>query len=99
MKEEGIIRDLARQIQGMRKDAGLAPKDSVVVYFKIDDKYLEAIVLKRQKNLAKEVGAKNIQFVGAVKDGMLIDRHLKLENKPIWIGINKVLISNLKSQN
>ncbi|MDO8574993.1 MAG: class I tRNA ligase family protein [bacterium] len=85
--EEGLIRELARQIQGMRKDADLTPKDLIAVYFKIDDKNLKEIVLKWQKDLAKEVGAQNVQFVGAVKDGLLIDRHFELENKPAWIGV------------
>ncbi len=89
LREEGLIRELARQIQGMRKDADLAPKDLITVYFKIDDKNLKEIVLRWQKNLTKEIGAKTTEFVGTVRNGLLIDRHFELENKPIWIGIAK----------
>ncbi len=90
LKEEGGIRELARQIQGMRKDAGLTPKDLIAVYFKIDDKNLKEIVLRRRKDLVKEVGAKSVQFVGTVKEGLLIDRHFEIENQSIWIGIIKI---------
>ena len=87
LKEEGAIRELARQIQEMRKDGGLAAKDSIKLYFKIDDIGLKGIVERQQKNLSIEVGAKIIEFASTVKDGLLIDRHFKMENEDIWIGI------------
>ncbi|MEK9170732.1 MAG: class I tRNA ligase family protein, partial [Patescibacteria group bacterium] len=86
LKEEGAIRELARQIQEMRKDGGLTPKDSIKLYFKIDSAGLKDIVEKWQKNLSNEVGAQKIEFVGKAKDGLLIDRH----SKDIWIGIIKM---------
>ncbi len=86
LQEEGIIRELARQIQEMRKDGGLISKDSIKLYFKINDAGLKDIVERWQKNLSSKVGAQKIEFVSAVKDGLLIDRH----NKDIWIGIVKV---------
>ncbi len=90
LREEGLVRELARQVQGMRKDADLTPKDLIAVYFKIDDKNLKDIILRWQKDLSKEIGAKSVQLVGTVKDGFLIDRHFEIENKPIWIGIEKI---------
>ncbi len=89
LKEEGLVRELTRQIQGMRKDGGLTPKDAIVVYMK-GDTDLKKTVSKWQKTLVSEVGAKKIEFVGAIKDGLLIDRHFKMENKDIWIGIAKI---------
>ncbi|MDP2945863.1 MAG: DUF5915 domain-containing protein, partial [bacterium] len=86
LQEEGIIRELARQIQEMRKDGGLISKDSIKLYFKINDAGLKDIVERWQKNLSSKVGAQKIEFVSAVKDGLLIDRH----NKDIWIGIVKI---------
>jgi len=86
LREEGLIRDLARQIQGMRKDGGLTPKDAIMVYIK-GGADLKKIVSKLQKTLISEVGAKKIEFVGVVKDGLLIDRHFKMENEDVWIGI------------
>jgi len=90
LKEEGIVRDLARQIQEMRKDGGLTPKDFIKIYFKINDVELESIVKKRQKNLMADVGAKAVEFVSAAKDGLLIDRQLEIESKDVWIGVKKI---------
>ncbi|OGD24816.1 hypothetical protein A2819_01065 [Candidatus Azambacteria bacterium RIFCSPHIGHO2_01_FULL_40_24] len=89
LKEEGIVRDLTRQIQEMRRDGGLAPKDFIKIYFKINDADLGNTVKKQQENLMTSVDAKAIEFIGAIKNGLLIDRHFKLENQPIWIGIQK----------
>ena len=90
LKEEGIVRELTRQIQGMRKDAGLTPSASINVYLKIDDKYFKEIIIRWQKNLMFDTGAKTVEFTGTIKNGMIIDKHFELENKPIWIGISKV---------
>ncbi len=92
LKEEGTIRELARQIQEMRRDGGLYPKDSIIIYFNTEDKYLKEIILRWQKNLAANVGAENLEFTSNIKDELLIDRHFEIENKDIWIGLTKAII-------
>lgn len=90
LREEGIIRELTRQIQDMRKDGGLISKDSIKLYFKIDDAGLKDITRRWQKNLSDEVGAGKVEFVDTVRDGLLIDRHFEIKNKDVWIGIIKI---------
>ncbi|MDO8676370.1 MAG: class I tRNA ligase family protein [Candidatus Azambacteria bacterium] len=92
LKEEGLTRELARQIQGMRKDGGLTPKEAIVVYMKGEEN-IQKVISKWEKTLVSEVGARKIEFVGVIKDGLLIDRHFKVENKDIWIGIAKISIN------
>ena len=94
LKEEGLTRELTRQIQEMRKDGRLAPKDSIKLYFKVDNVELKSIIERQQKSLISEVGAKTVEFVGAVKDGLLVDRHFKIDNKDIWIGIQILKTKN-----
>ena len=88
--EEGTIRELTRQIQEMRKDGKLVSKNSIKLYFKIDNAGLKNIVEIWQKNLSDDVGAETIEFVANVKDGLLVDRHFKIENKDVWIGVSKI---------
>jgi len=90
LKEEGIIRELTRQIQGLRRDGGLKPKDLIIVYVKIEDEKLKTTAKRFQKTLAKSVNAKSIEFTAAVKDGLLADHHFELEGQPIWIGVKKI---------
>ena len=56
LKEEGAFRDLVRQIQDMRKKAGLSPKDKIVLGLYGDKKFIGKFFGK----LKKEVGAKDI---------------------------------------
>ena len=90
LKAEGILRELARQIQELRRDGSLTPKDSISVFVKIDNKWLKETIRRFQKTLADSVNAKKIEFVGTVKDGLLVDRHFKIENKDVWIGVIKI---------
>ena len=92
LNEEGLIRELTRQIQGLRRDGGLTSKDFISVFVKIDNKGkgLKETIARFQKTLADSVNAKKIEFVGAIKNGLLIDRHFKIEHKDVWIGIVKI---------
>ena len=90
LKEEGTIRELTRQIQGLRRDGGLIPKDSITVFIKVEDEELKKVAKRFQKTLAKLINAKSVEFVAAVIDGLLADRHFELDNRPIWIGIKKL---------
>ncbi|MBU2082213.1 isoleucine--tRNA ligase, partial [Patescibacteria group bacterium] len=89
LKEEGLIRELARTIQEMRRDGGLVPKNSIKIYLKLDSG-LKNTANRSQKTLCALTGAEAIEFVGAAKDGLLVDRHFKLEGKEAWVGIVKV---------
>jgi len=89
LKEEGVIRELARTIQEMRRDGGLVPKNSIKIYLKLDSG-LKNAADRSQKTLCALTGAKAIEFTGAVKDGLLVDRYFKLEGKDAWVGIIKI---------
>ena len=89
LKTEGLIRELARTIQEMRRDGGLVPADSIKIYLKLDSE-LKSAASHSQKTLCALTGAKAVEFVGVVKDGLLVDRHFKLEGKEAWVGIIKI---------
>ncbi|MFH1392832.1 MAG: isoleucine--tRNA ligase [Patescibacteria group bacterium] len=89
LKEEGLIRELARTIQEMRRDGGLVPADSVKIYLKLEGE-LKNAASRSQKNLCALTGAKTVEFVNIIKDGLLIDKHFKFENKDAWVGIIKI---------
>ena len=89
LKEEGLIRELARTIQEMRRDGGLVPADSVKIYLKLEDE-LKSAVSRSQKSLRALTGAKTIEFTAAAKNGLLVDKHFKINNKDTWVGIIKL---------
>ncbi len=89
LREEGLVRELARTIQEMRRDGGLVPDDSVKIYLKLENG-LKNMISHSQKSLCALTGAKTIEFTGAAKDGLLVDKHFKIENKDTWVGIIKL---------
>jgi len=61
LKEEGILRDLIREIQAARKTAGLKPKNKVAAQISLPKEILE-IAKKHEKDLIKETNLKSLQF-------------------------------------
>jgi isoleucyl-tRNA synthetase len=60
LKEEGLIRDFVRQVQALRKENGLTPKDKIRVIF--GNTELEKLIKKYKKQIKKQVIAEDIVF-------------------------------------
>ncbi len=61
LREEGILRDLIREIQAARKIAGLKPKDKVIAKLELPKEILE-VAEKYEKDLLRETNLKSIQI-------------------------------------
>jgi len=85
LKTEGIVRDLIRSVQGLRKEAGLKPQDKITLYYSIDSS-LEKIIKKHQKQIEQEVTAK---MESKKEKGLLIEKEVDLDGKKVWLGIGK----------
>ena len=59
--EEGMVNEIKRRIQNMRKEAGLVEKDEIEVWID-SEKELEAILKKGEKQIIETVNAKKIYF-------------------------------------
>jgi len=60
LKEEGLVRDFVRQIQALRKENRLTPKDKIRVIF--GNTELEKLIKKHKKQIKKQVIAEDIVF-------------------------------------
>ena len=69
LEEEGKVREFVRQIQAMRKEAGLTPKDKINVYF--SDGKMRKLIEKNKEKIKKQVIAENIIFQ---EGGLKIDK-------------------------
>lgn len=86
LKEEGQARELARQIQDMRKEAGLTRKDMISIAWHSSDKALAALMANwakyfMQENLAKEVLAYD------KKEKYLLEKEAKFDEAKIRLAI------------
>ena len=85
LKEEGIVREFARMVQGLRREAGLMPQDKINLY--IHAPAFVRTIEKHVKTFGKEVSAAEIFFKKSEK----FDAELstKIEGQEIWIGLRK----------
>jgi len=66
LKEEGMIREVIRNLQQMRKKQNLTPKDIILIEFKTNTE-LEELLLKNKEKIIKETRAKDLVKKKAMK--------------------------------
>jgi len=89
LKEEGIIREVIRNIQEMRKKAGLKPKDKILVRY-YGNQQLEEILKKNEKIILKEGKIKDFRLKEKTRQVFDFKKVLEINQEKIWIGIKKI---------
>jgi len=89
LKEEGMIRDLIRQIQQMRKDGGCKPKDKIYLRYTAAPS-LRKLIRKWQKFIQAETSTGKIEEAQKRKEVFLVEKEMELDKKKIWLGIKKL---------
>ncbi len=89
LREEGMVREVIRQIQEMRKKAGLKPKDKILVRYSGDDE-LNKILIRNKKFILKEAKVKDLMAGDKPKQVFDVERELKVDQKTIWLAIKKL---------
>ena len=84
LKREGLAREIIRNIQEMRRDLGLRPRQTVHVQMGGND---EIVVVAREWAgvIQKEVNAKRVMFGG--KRQYRIEREIPFGRDKLWLGI------------
>jgi len=88
LKIEGIIRDLVRFVQGLRKDGGLKPGQKINLFYSTDSK-LEKLIKDNQTGIKQEVTAKSIELKPKKKEKFLAEKQVNLDNQKIWLGVKR----------
>jgi len=89
LKEEGIIREVIRNIQTMRKRAGYIPKDRILVQVSCNPD-LEKIIKKNKNLILKETRADKFEFGKKSKQKPAIEQEFKIDQQKLWIAIKKI---------
>jgi len=87
LKEEGIIREIIRNIQDMRKKIGLKPEDIILVAYS-GDSALKKILDKNKKTVLKEGRIKDLIKEG--KEAFDAEKTIKVEEKELHLAIKKI---------
>jgi len=89
LKEEGIIREVIRNIQEMRKRARLKPKDKIQVrYFGTPE--LNKILNKNKIFILKEAKVKNLMLGEKPKEVFNVEREMMVDQQKLWLAIKKI---------
>jgi isoleucyl-tRNA synthetase len=86
LKEEGMVREVIRQIQEMRKKAGLKPKDKILVQY-FGDPGLNKILERNKKLILDGTKAENFILKEKSKKVFLIESEIKIDQQNLWLSI------------
>jgi isoleucyl-tRNA synthetase len=89
LEEEGLLREIVHGIQGLRKDAGLKPKDEIAVVYSGADK-LKAVIVKNQEFILKEAKVGAISTGEKSSDQFLAEKEIVLAGQNLWLAIKKI---------
>lgn len=93
LEEEGILREIIRNIQEMRKKAGLKPKNKVLVSYSAPSG-LESVFEENEKFILKEAKIEKISRGRKPKEVFAVERNVKLKREnsrqDLWLAIKKV---------
>jgi isoleucyl-tRNA synthetase len=88
LKEEGMIREVVRNIQEMRKKSNLKPKDNISVRYSGEASLVE-ILKKNEKVILKEGKIKDF-LAGKDLKGFKIQQEIKIDDKNLLLAIKKI---------
>lgn len=88
LKEEGTLREVVRSVQGLRQDAGLRPKDEVVLMIASERGEAEGVFRKNEALVRREVGARSIVY--GKQDKFDAELEMELDAERVWVGLRKM---------
>ena len=84
LKEKGIIRELIRFINNLRKEAGLIVKDNPIETYNTSSEYLKNIIKNNKEELIKSTSAQDIR---EDKNKSKFSKEVKINEEKIILGL------------
>ena len=89
LKREGQIREFIRQVQALRKEAGLKPKDRIVIWF-LATPFLNQILLQEKETILKDLKANDLKLTKTPKVSLTLQKKVQINKESLWLGIQKI---------
>ncbi len=89
LQREGMLREILRHIQGMRKQAGYRPQDKVRLRY-AGDEQLKEILKENEKTIMSAVGLKEMTEGDRPKQTFDIEEEFSLEGRTLHLAIRKL---------
>ncbi|HEX4104105.1 MAG TPA: class I tRNA ligase family protein [Candidatus Paceibacterota bacterium] len=87
LREEGLVREIARMVQELRQKASLAPKDEIALMLQLPDDARTAVE-KNERAFRADVGARTVEYRRLEKFDA--EATFKLEEREAWVGLRKI---------
>ena len=88
LKRQGLARELVRQINALRKQAGLTKDNQINVYFQTKAKELKEVLEKEKKAIKKETISRDI-LDKKVSTDVLVKKEIKINGQEIVLILGK----------
>ncbi|MFC1663845.1 class I tRNA ligase family protein [Patescibacteria group bacterium] len=89
LKEEGQVREIIRNLQKMRKQAGLEPRHKILIrYFGKD--LLNEVLTKNERFVLKEINAKDFKPLKKKEMVFDLEKEVEVDKQKLWLGIKKI---------
>ncbi len=83
LKKEGLVREIIRQINALRKEAGLTISDRIIVYFETSDELVLSVIKNFEEKIKKDTLSDNLE-----KGKVEVAHQKRLEiDGGLWLGI------------
>ncbi len=89
LKEEGIIREVIRNIQGIRKETGLKPENRILIYY-VTESSLSGVLEKNRTFITKETLTENLRTLPIGGADFDVEKEIYIDGRKLWLGIKKV---------
>ena len=86
LRREGAAREIVRNIQEMRRDLGLSPRERIMVQCLGSEK-VNSIAKEWERQIRRDVNAKTFR-VGGEKKKFRIEKSIELGRDKLWVGIS-----------
>jgi len=86
LREEGLVREVARMFQELRQKAGLEPKDRIVAMMELP-KEAKSAISGNEASFKASVGAAAVEYGHG--DKFIAEEATKLEGEEAWVAIRK----------
>ena len=87
LREEGLVREVARMFQELRQKAGLEPKNKIVALLDVTANAKNAVE-NNESAFKADIGATAVEY--ARSDKFIAEETIKLEGQEVWVAIRKV---------
>jgi len=89
LKEEGIVREVIRSLQEMRKKAGFQPRHRILIRYS-GSPALNKVLTKNREFILRETKAEDFQLGEKPKLAFKVEKEVKIDQEKLWLAIKRI---------